>query len=68
VPGSNTQFEHELRTIIAVEIDRIKDILADGVGVPNYDTYRNYVGQISALRRVEHNYCEEVETKLNQPG
>lgn len=62
----NTQFEQELRKVIATEIDRIKDILAAGVGVPTIEVYRNYVGQIAAYRKVEHDYCEEVETKLSK--
>lgn len=60
----NSAFEHELRKVIATEIDRIKDILAAGVGVANIEAYRQYVGEIAALRRVEHQYCEEIETKL----
>lgn len=62
----NNQFEHELRKLISTEIDRIKDILADGAGVPDFTTYRDYVGQIAGLRRVAHSYCEEVETKMNE--
>jgi hypothetical protein len=63
---SNNQFESELRKIISAEIDRIKDILADGVAVTSIESYRHYTGQIAALRRVEHDYCDEVETKLNK--
>lgn len=62
----NTQFEFELKKIIDVEIDRIKDILADGSGVTDYAAYRNYVGQIYALRRTAHNYCDDVVTKMNE--
>jgi hypothetical protein len=62
----NTQFEHELRKVIAVDIDRLKDILAAGTGVADYSDYKRIVGEIAALRRVAHNYCEEVETKLSQ--
>jgi hypothetical protein len=62
----NTQFEQELRKVIATEIDRIKDLLAAGIGVPTIEVYRHYTGQIDALRRVEHSYCEEIETKLSK--
>jgi hypothetical protein len=63
---SNTQFEHELRKVISDDIDRIKDILADGKAVPDYAEYKRLVGEIAGMRRVAHDYCEEVETKLSK--
>ena len=63
---TNTQFEHELKRLIDADIDRIKDILANGSGVSNHDAYKQYVGEISALRRVSHSFCEEVNTKMNK--
>ena len=62
----NTQFERELKKLIDEDVDRIKDILADGSGVPDYPTYRRYVGEIHALRRVASDYCDEVNKKLKE--
>lgn len=62
----NTQFEHELRKVIATEIERLKDILADGKGISDFAEYKFRTGQIEGLRRVAHDYCEEVESKLNK--
>ena len=63
---TNTQFEFELKKLIDVEIDRIKDILAAGSGLQDDRTYQNWVGQVNALRRVSHDYCDEVNTKMNK--
>ena len=63
---ADTRFEFELKKIIDVEIDRIKDILAAGVGVPDFSNYQRYVGEIAALRRVSHAYCDEVNDKINK--
>ena len=63
---TNTLFEHELKRIIDADIDRIKDILAAGDGVPNFETYKRYVGEIAAMRRVAHDYADEVNSKLNK--
>jgi hypothetical protein len=64
---ASNAFEHELRKLISTEIDRLKDILAGGgAAIPDYASYLHHVGQIAALRKVEHAYCEEVENKLNE--
>jgi len=62
----NSQFEVELKTLIDADIERIKGILADGSGVPDYPTYRRYVGEIHALSRVAVNYCDEVNSILSK--
>ena len=62
----NTQFESELKKIIDADIERLKDLLADGSGVPDYPTYRRYVGEIMALRRVAEAYFDEVNQKINE--
>ncbi len=62
----NTQFEHELKKIIADEIERIRDILSAGMAVKDYAEYRFYVGQIEALNRVAVSYCGEVTTIISK--
>jgi hypothetical protein len=59
VAGINSQFEHELKTIIAAEVDRIKDILAAGTPIKDYADYRFHAGQLNALKRVVDNYFPE---------
>jgi hypothetical protein len=58
----NTQFEHELKKLIDVDIERLTDILELGVAVRNFDDYRHYAGQILALKRVRDSYCDEANT------
>ena len=62
----NTQFEGELKKLIATEIERIKDILAVGMAVKDYAEYRFHVGQIEALQKVADSYCDEVTTIINK--
>lgn len=62
----NTQFEGELKKLIAEEIERIKDILAVGMAVKDYAEYRFHVGQIEALQKVANSYCDEVTTIINK--
>jgi hypothetical protein len=62
----NTQFEYELRKLIDVEIDRIKDILAMGKAIPDFAEYRYHVGQLDALGRVADSYCEETNSIISK--
>lgn len=62
----NTQFESELKKLIADEIERIRDILSAGLAVKDYAEYRFHVGQIEALQKVAGSYCDEVTTIINK--
>jgi hypothetical protein len=62
----NTQFESELKKLIADEIERIKDIMAVGMAVKDYAEYRFHVGQIEALNKVSGSYCDEVTSIINK--
>lgn len=62
----NSQFETELRKIIAEEIDRLKENLARSTASMDYAEFRHTVGQISALRRVIDAYCSEIDDKINK--
>ena len=62
----NTQFEQELKKLIADEVERIKDILSAGMAVKDYAEYRFHVGQIEALNKVSASYCDEVTTIISK--
>jgi hypothetical protein len=60
----NNLFRTELEELINVEIARIKDNLALGMGITDYPEYRYHTGQVLALGRVL-DLCDEVETNLS---
>jgi hypothetical protein len=62
----NTQFEVELKKLIADEVERIKDILAVGMAVKDYAEYRFHVGQIEALNKISTSYCDEATSIINK--
>ena len=62
----NTQFEFELKKLIASRMVAIGDILGDGQAIKDYADYRHYSGQLQALRLVHDDFCAEVNTTLNQ--
>jgi len=62
----NTQFEVELKKLIAEEVARLKDILADGQAVTDYDAYRFLTGQLFAYARITDAYCDEVKTTISK--
>lgn len=55
----NTQFEIELKKLIAAEIERLRDDLETGHAVIDHSKYREYVGELRALRKVVNSYCDE---------
>jgi hypothetical protein len=61
----NLAFEGELRKLIEEEIQRIKDNLAGGSAVPDYETYKQQVGRVAGLMSVLE-MCEEVKTTLSK--
>jgi hypothetical protein len=66
MPSLNTQFEHELKKLIAARMADIADILCEGQAVKDYADYRQLVGQFHALRLVHDDFCSTVNTTLNQ--
>ena len=60
----NNLFRTKLEELINEEIARIKDNLALGMGVIDYNDYRHHTGQIYALRKIIE-LCDEVESNLN---
>jgi len=61
-----TQFESELKKIIAAEIERLRDVLDGLASIQDFAAYRYHVGQIHALRRVSDAYCEEINTIISK--
>ncbi len=61
----NLAFEAELRKLIEEEIQRIKDNLAGGLAVPDYETYKQQVGKVAGLMSALE-MCEEVKTTLSK--
>lgn len=61
-------FEGELTKLIDGEVDRLTRIVAAGLtaAVTDYATYRFYVGQIQALRRVVIDFIPDTNSKLNK--
>lgn len=66
MPSLNTQFEAELKKLIAARMAEIGDILCDGQAIKEYAHYQRYVGEFQALRLVHETLCEQVNTTLNQ--
>ena len=50
--NQNIQFEIELKKLIDVVIERIKDNLSYGLSVVDYADYKHQVGKILGLRSV----------------
>jgi len=61
----NNLFENELRKLIEEEIERIKEILGNGLSVVDYPEYRHHTGQIRALRTVLER-CSEVQSIISK--
>ena len=59
-------FEAELQQLIVEDIERLQGNLESTGTIQSYDDYRHVVGQISALRRVINNYCDEANTLSEQ--
>ena len=66
MPTLNTQFEAELKKLVAARMADIADILCAGQAVKDYAEYRQLVGQFLALRLVHDDYTDQVNTTLNQ--
>lgn len=63
---ANTQFENELKKLLAAERDRICNVMADGRSIKDYAEYRYHVGYLRALDNVVDNYCPETEKIINE--
>lgn len=66
MPSLNTQFEAELKKAISARMVEIADMLCDGQAVKSYEEYRHQVGKFQALRQVHDDFCDQVNTTLNQ--
>lgn len=66
MPSLNAQFEHELKKLISERMAGIADILCDGQAIKDYSDYRRYLGEFQALRLVHEDFCEQINTTLNQ--
>ena len=60
----NDLFEHELRKLVKAEQVRLTENLAAG-SPDDWAEYRETVGQIRALKRVEH-LCNDVRTEMEK--
>lgn len=60
----NAFFQHELLKLIEIEIERLKESLAQGHVALDYPSYRHNVGIIDGLRRAKA-LCEEAESIAN---
>jgi hypothetical protein len=61
----NFAFEKELRQLIEEEIGRIKDNLAGGLAVPDFESYKQQVGKVAGLMTALE-LCDEVKTILSK--
>lgn len=66
MPTLNTQFEHELKKLVSARMADIADIMCAGQVVKDYADYRQLQGQFQALRLVHDEFCEQINTTLNQ--
>lgn len=62
----NIQFELELKKLISKRIADIGDILCDGAAIKDFADYRKYVGEFQSLKLVHEDFCDQVNTTLNQ--
>jgi len=60
------RFERELKKRIGEERARLLGELEAGVAVTDYAKYQNYVGQLSALKRVAGEYCDDARTIIDK--
>lgn len=60
----NTQFEAELKKLLNERVREVAAILCDGQAIKDYADYRQYVGQLIALKQID-DFCDQVNTTLN---
>lgn len=61
----NLALEKELRKLIEEELERLRDNLANGLSVPDYETYKHQVGKIAGLTTALE-LCEEAKNILQK--
>ena len=61
----NLAFEKELRKLIEEEIERIKDNLANGLSIQDYESYKHQVGKIAGLNTALE-LCEETNKTVSK--
>ena len=52
--------EHELKKLIMDEINRLLDILSNGMSLEDYADYKHHIGKITGLRTALE-LCDEAE-------
>lgn len=62
----NSRFEFEFKKRVGQEIERVREVLASGLGVKDYAEYRYYVGQLVVLSKIVDEYWDEVQSQLNK--
>lgn len=61
----NTKFEMLLRGYVEEEVRRQKDILANGLAVPDYPAYMKLVGIVQGLDMID-GLCDQVNKEINE--
>jgi hypothetical protein len=59
----DSQFEYELKKLLSEELERLYGCVLSPGTCKDYAEYRDYIGQINAMRRVI-GYCDEANTNL----
>ena len=60
-------YQHELKKLIAEEIDRRKENLASGLSTPDFSAYRHQVGTIDGLKQALE-LIDEADKIANERG
>ena len=60
----NAFFQHELKKLIELEIDRLADEMISGYSIDDFPSYRHHIGQIKGLRKALE-LCDEAERLAN---
>ena len=61
----NQVFEHEIRELVAAELEQTVENLAAGLAAKDYADYRYSVGKIAGLRRIAE-LCDIASQKLSE--
>lgn len=59
----NSQFELELKKLIVLRMEEIRDILSEGAAIKDFADYRRYVGEFQGLKLVGGDMIDSANQK-----
>jgi hypothetical protein len=64
--ASNTQFELELKKLIAADLERLTENIFNRGTVTDFAEFKYRVGEINTLKRIETEFCDAINTTINK--